>query len=98
MKRYTFYLSNNVRRQVYSEALRYLNPEKVREIVGEQKRTLFWKDRARVSDEAVEKLLESLPPQVKLEVLTVIEKDLREALNSIEREKKDIERQLVSKT
>lgn len=89
-------MSNNIRRQVYDEALRYLTPEKVRQIVGEKKRTLFWRDRAKVSDEAVEKLLENLPPQVKLEVLTVIEKDLKEALDSIEREKREIENQSKS--
>ncbi|AWR95255.1 hypothetical protein [Acidianus brierleyi] len=91
MKRYTFYMSNNIRRQVYNEALRYLSPEQIRQIVGEQKKTLFWKNRAKVSDEAVEKLLEHLPNQVKLEVLTVIENDLKEALDSIEREKKELE-------
>ncbi len=92
MKRYTFYMSNNIRRQVYNEALRYLSPDQVRQIVGEQKRTLFWKNRAKVSDEAVEKILEHLPNQVKLEILTVIENDLKEALNSIEREKKELEK------
>lgn len=91
MKRYTFYMSNNIRRQVYNEALRYLSPDQIRQIVGEQKKTLFWKHRAKVSDEAVEKLLEHLPNQVKLEVLTVIENDLKEALDSIEREKKELE-------
>lgn len=91
MKRYTFYMSNNIRRQVYNEALRYLSPDQIRQIVGEQKKTLFWKNRAKVSDEAVEKLLEHLPNQVKLEVLTVIENDLKEALDSIEREKKELE-------
>ncbi|BDC17888.1 hypothetical protein [Acidianus sp. HS-5] len=92
MKRYTFYMSEDIRRQVYREALRYLSPEQVRQIVGEQKKTEFWKNRSKVSDEAVEKLLENLPAQVKLEILTVIEKDLKEALDSIEKEKKELEK------
>ncbi|MCI2415735.1 MAG: hypothetical protein MPF33_10935 [Candidatus Aramenus sp.] len=91
MKRYVFYMSNNVRRQIYSEALRYLPPDKIREIVGEQKRTMFWRSRARVSDDAIDKLIENLPPQAKLEILAVIEKDLKEALNSVEREMKELE-------
>ncbi|ARM75257.1 hypothetical protein [Acidianus manzaensis] len=97
MKRYTFYISNDLRRQIYSEALKYLSPQQIRSIIGEQKKSMFWKSRSKVSDESIEKLIENLPLQVKLEVLSVIEKDLKEALDAIEREKKQYEESIKQK-
>lgn len=95
MKRYVFYLTNDLRRQIYNEALRYLSPQQIQSIIGEHKKTMFWKSRAKVSDEAIDKLLESLPDQVKLQILAVIEKDLKEALEAVQKEKAEYEKRVV---
>ncbi len=89
-KNYIHYISNNTRRIIYSEILKYINPKQVKEIIGEHQKSGFWQTRARVADDSIEKLLDRLPNDVKLRVLNLIEEDIKRALDSIEEEKKKL--------
>ncbi len=84
--KYTSYVSNDTRREIYRLALRHLTPKQVKEIVGEHKKSFFWASRAKVSDEAIERLLQSLPNEAKIQVLELIERDLKDALSAVEKE------------
>ncbi|AHC52564.1 hypothetical protein SUSAZ_08330 [Sulfolobus acidocaldarius SUSAZ] len=90
MKSYIPILSNETRRAIYSEVLKYLPPVRVKEIVGEHAKTYFWSSRAKISDETIEKLMQNLPTELKLRILDMIESEIKMVLEQIEDEKRKL--------
>jgi hypothetical protein len=80
-------ISNEVRREIVKMVLQTLGKIDIKGVMGEHSKIHFWNSRARVSDLVIRKLYEIVDNETKLKILEIIEKDLKEALELIEREK-----------